>query len=92
MDASDPLRSELTRLRMVVAIDSAMMLSVLRLLSDEQLAKVSADFLEVCEGLSINALFSELDDQSIHASQKRRDWWIALVAELVSSRGIKPLD
>lgn len=90
MNEADSIRRELTSLRMVVAIDSAMTLSVLRLLKDDQLARVSVDFLEVCEGLSISALFSELDDHSIHASQKRRDWWIALVAELVSSRAIPP--
>ena len=82
------LESEIARLRMVVAIDSAMLLSVLRLTSADQLARASIDFLEVCEGLSIKALFSELGEQSIQASQQRRDWWIGLIAELVTDAAV----
>jgi hypothetical protein len=84
------LESEIARLRMVVAIDSAMLLSVLRLTSTDQLARASIDFLEVCEGLSIKALFSELGDQSLLASQQRRDWWIGLIAELVADAAVAP--
>jgi hypothetical protein len=84
------LESEIARLRMVVAIDSAMLLSVLRLTSADQLARASIDFLEVCEGLSTKALFSELGDHSLQASQQRRDWWIGLIAELVADAAVTP--
>jgi hypothetical protein len=84
------LESEIARLRMVVAIDSAMLLSVLRLTSADQLARASIDFLDVCEGLSIKALFSELGDTSIQAAQQRRDWWIGLITELVADAAVAP--
>jgi hypothetical protein len=88
MDKLDILQSEISSLRMVVAIDSAMLLSVMRRMSADQLAMASKDFLEVCEGLSIKALFSEMDDHSIQAAQKRRDWWIGLVAEVVANEAV----
>ena len=79
------IRAEIASLRMMVAIDSAMLLSVLRRMNTDQLALASKDFLEVCEGLSLRALFSELDDRTIQAAQSRRDWWIGLLAELVAA-------
>jgi len=88
MDPIAQLRADLTSLRMVVAIDSAMLLSVLRRMNEEQLAQASSDFLEVCEGLSISALFSEMEDRSLLAAQKRRDWWITLAAQLMADRGL----
>lgn len=88
MDQFEQLHSDIASLRMVVAIDSAMLLSVMRRMSVDQLAQASTDFLEVCEGLSIKALFSEMDDHSIQSSQKRRDWWIGLVAELVANQAL----
>jgi hypothetical protein len=88
MDSIAQLRTELTSLRMVVAIDSAMLLSVLRRMSPGQLGQSSTDFLEVCEGLSIKTLFSEMDDHAIQAAQKRRDWWIGLVSELVAEEAM----
>jgi hypothetical protein len=88
MDKLDILRSEISSLRMVVAIDSAMLLSVMRRMNADQLAMASKDFLEVCEGLSIKALFSEMDDHSIQSAQKRRDWWIGLVAEVVANEAV----
>lgn len=88
MDKLDLLRSEISSLRMVVAIDSAMLLSVMRRMSADQLAMASKDFLEVCEGLSIRALFSEMDDHAIQSAQKRRDWWIGLVAEVVANEAV----
>lgn len=84
MDTVNQLRTDLTSLRMVVAIDSAMLLSVLRRMRPDQLGQASADFLDVCEGLSIKTLFSEMDDHAIQAAQKRRDWWVGLVAELLT--------
>lgn len=84
MDTLTQLRTDLTSLRMLVAIDSAMLLSVLRRMSPEQLGQASTEFLEVCEGLSIKTLFSEMDDHAIQAAQKRRDWWIGLVTELLT--------
>lgn len=88
MDTITQMRSELTNLRMVVAIDSAMLLSVLRRMSPGQLGQASADFLEVCEGLSIKTLFSEMDDGAIQSAQKRRDWWIGLVTELLADEAM----
>jgi hypothetical protein len=88
MDSITQLRTELTSLRMVVAIDSAMLLSVLRRMNPVQLGQASTDFLEVCEGLSIKTLFSEMDDHAIQAAQKRRDWWIGLVSELVAEEAM----
>ncbi|MDO8384893.1 MAG: hypothetical protein Q7T13_00655 [Polaromonas sp.] len=88
MDKLDSLHSEISSLRMVVAIDSAMLLSVMRRMNADQLAMASRDFLEVCEGLSIKALFSEMDDHSIQSAQKRRDWWIGLVAEVVANEAV----
>jgi hypothetical protein len=88
MDTITQLRTDLTSLRMVVAIDSAMLLSVLRRMSPGQLGLASTDFLEVCEGLSIKTLFSEIDDHAIQAAQKRRDWWVGLVAELLTDEAI----
>lgn len=79
------IRTEIAKLRMTVAIDSAMLLSVLRRMDTQQLAHASTDFLEVCEGLSLRALFSELDDKTLQAAQSRRDWWIGLMAELLAS-------
>jgi hypothetical protein len=73
MDTITQLRTDLTSLRMVVAIDSAMLLSVLRRMSP---------------GLSIKTLFSEIDEQAIQAAQKRRDWWVGLVAELLTDEAI----
>ncbi|WP_294770508.1 hypothetical protein [uncultured Rhodoferax sp.] len=90
MDTITQLRTDLTSLRMVVAIDSAMLLSVLRRMSPEQLGLASTDFLEVCEGLSIKTLFSEMDDHAIQAAQKRRDWWIGLVTELLADEALSP--
>jgi hypothetical protein len=90
MDTVTQLRTDLTSLRMVVAIDSAMLLSVLRRMSPEQLGQASTDFLEVCEGLSIKTLFSEMDDHAIQAAQTRRDWWVGLVAELLSDEALAP--
>ncbi len=90
MDKLDILHSEISSLRMVVAIDSAMLLSVMRRMNADQLALASKDFLEVCEGLSIKALFSEMDDHSIQSAQKRRDWWIGLVAEVVANEAVAP--
>jgi hypothetical protein len=88
MDPTNQLRNDLTNLRMVVAIDSAMLLSVLRRMRPEQLAHASTDFLEVCEGLSIKTLFSELNDEAIQAAQKRRDWWVGLVSELLTEEAM----
>lgn len=88
MDKLDMLQSEISSLRMVVAIDSAMLLSVMRRMNGDQLALASKDFLEVCEGLSIKALFSEMDDHSIQSAQKRRDWWIGLLAEIVANDAV----
>jgi hypothetical protein len=88
MDKLDSLRSDISSLRMVVAIDSAMLLSVMRRMNADQLAMASKDFLEVCEGLSIKALFSEIDDHAIQSAQKRRDWWIGLVAEVVAGEAV----
>ncbi|MDR7307147.1 hypothetical protein [Rhodoferax saidenbachensis] len=88
MDTVSQLRTDLTSLRMTVAIDSAMLLSVLRRMRPEQLAQASTDFLEVCEGLSIKTLFSEMDDHAIQAAQKRRDWWVGLVAELLTDEAL----
>lgn len=76
--------TELNSLRMIVAIDSAMLLSVLRRMHPDELARVSTDFLQACEGLNIKTLYSEMDDEAIAAAQTRRNWWIGLVAELVS--------
>jgi hypothetical protein len=90
MDRFEMLHSEISSLRMVVAIDSAMLLSVMRRMNADQLAMASKDFLEVCEGLSIKALFSEMDDHAIQSAQKRRDWWIGLVAELVANEAVAP--
>ncbi len=70
---------------MVVATDSAMLLALLRLLNTQQLAQVSKDFLQACEGLSIQSLYSELDEAAVQEAQSRRDWWIGLVAELVAA-------
>jgi hypothetical protein len=84
------LQSELTDLRMTVAIDSAMLLSIVRRMSADQLAQTSTDFLEVCEGLSIKTLFSEMDDHALQAAQKRRDWWVGLVAELMTDAAMHP--
>ncbi|WP_152528782.1 hypothetical protein [Rhodoferax saidenbachensis] len=75
---------------MTVAIDSAMLLSIVRRMSADQLAQTSTDFLEVCEGLSIKTLFSEMDDHALQAAQKRRDWWVGLVAELVADAAMHP--
>lgn len=88
MDKLDTLHSEISSLRMVVAIDSAMLLSVMRRMNADQLAMASKDFLEVCEGLSIKTLFSEMDDHSILSAQKRRDWWIGLLAEIVANEAV----
>ena len=88
MDKLDTLHSEISSLRMVVAIDSAMLLSVMRRMNADQLAMASKDFLEVCEGLSIKTLFSEMDDLSIQSAQKRRDWWIGLLAEIVANEAV----
>jgi hypothetical protein len=88
MNSITQLRTELTSLRMLVAIDSAMLLSVLRRMSPEQLGQASTDFLEACEGLSIKTLFSEMDDQAIQAAYQRRDWWIGLVSELVAEEAM----
>ena len=85
MKPDSDVRAEIASLRMMVAIDSAMLLSVLRRMNTDQLALASKDFLEVCEGLSLRALFSELDDRTIQAAQSRRDWWIGLLAELVAA-------
>lgn len=90
MDTVTQLRADLTRLRMVVAIDSAMLLSVLRRMRPDQLGQASTDFLEVCEGLSIKTLFSEMDDDAIQAAQKRRDWWVGLLAELLADEVLTP--
>lgn len=90
MDKFSALQSDLASLRMVVAIDSAMLLSVLRRMNGDQMALAARDFLEVCEGLSIKALFSEMDDHTIASAQKRRDWWIGLVAELVAAEAVQP--
>lgn len=90
MDKLDTLHSEISSLRMVVAIDSAMLLSVMRRMNADQLAMASKDFLEVCEGLSIKTLFSEMDDHSIQSAQKRRDWWIGLLAEIVANEAVAP--
>ena len=90
MDKADALHSEISSLRMVVAIDSAMLLSVLRRMNGDQLALASKDFLEVCEGLSIKALFSEMDDHAIQSAQKRRDWWIGLLAQVVANEAVAP--
>lgn len=78
------VHAEVARLRMVVAVDSAMMLSILRRMTADELAISSQDFLQVCEGLNIRTLFSELDDASVQSAQSRRDWWIGLLAELVA--------
>lgn len=88
MDTVTQLRTDLTSLRMVVAIDSAMLLSTLRRMSPGQLGQASTDFLEVCEGLSIKTLFSEMDDLAIQAAQKRRDWWLGLVTELLADEAL----
>lgn len=88
MDKLDSLHSDIASLRMVVAIDSAMLLSVMRRMTADQLALASKDFLDVCEGLSIKALFSEMDDHAIQSAQKRRDWWIGLVAEVVANEAM----
>lgn len=88
MDKLDMLQSEIASLRMVVAIDSAMLLSVMRRMNGDQLALASKDFLEVCEGLNIKTLFSEMDDHSIQSAQKRRDWWIGLLAEIVANEAV----
>lgn len=88
MDTVTQLRTDLTSLRMVVAIDSAMLLSILRRMNPGQLGQASTDFLEVCEGLSIKTLFSEMDDHAIQAAQKRRDWWIGLVTELLADEAL----
>jgi hypothetical protein len=89
MNELERLQSEITGLRMVVAIDSAMLLSVMRRMSADHLARASKDFLEVCEGLSIKTLFSEMDDHAIQSAQKRRDWWIGLVAEVVANEAVR---
>ncbi len=88
MDTITQLRTDLTNLRMVVAIDSAMLLSVLRRMRPDQLGQASTDFLEVCEGLNIETLFSEMDDQALQAAHKRRDWWVGLVTELLSDEAL----
>jgi hypothetical protein len=84
MNSLDAVRKEISALRMVVAVDSAMTLAVLRRMSAEQIALASRDFLQACEGLNIRTLFSELDEASLQAAQERRNWWIGLVAELVA--------
>jgi hypothetical protein len=85
MKTDSDIRAEIASLRMTVAIDSAMLLSVLRRMHADQLALTSKDFLEVCEGLNLRALFSELDDKTVQTAQSRRDWWIGLLAELVAT-------
>lgn len=92
MDTVTQIRTDLTSLRMTVAIDSAMLLSVLRRMRPEQLTQASTDFLEVCEGLSIKTLFSEMDDDAIQAANKRRDWWVGLVAELLTDEALAQRD
>ena len=79
------IQTEISRLRMVVATDSAMLLALLRLLNSQQLAQVSKDFLQACEGLNIRSLYSDLDDAAVLEAQSRRDWWIGLVAEVVAA-------
>jgi phosphotransferase system IIB component len=86
------VHTEISRLRMVVATDSAMLLAVLRLLQPKQLAAVSQDFLQACEGLNTRSLYSELDDATVQEAQARRDWWIGLMAELVAENAGLPGD
>lgn len=78
-------QTEISRLRMVIATDSAMLLALLRLLNSQQLGQVSKDFLQACEGLNIRSLYSELDEAAVQEAQSRRDWWIGLVAEVVAA-------
>lgn len=84
MNSLDAIRKEISALRMVVAVDSAMTLALLRRMDADQMALASSDFLQACEGLNIRTLFSELDEASLLAAQDRRSWWIGLVAELVA--------
>ena len=84
MNSLDAIRKEMSALRMVVAVDSAMTLAVLRRMNADQVALASRDFLQACEGLNIRTLFSELDEASLLSAQERRNWWIGLVAELVA--------
>ena len=76
--------NDLSRLRMTVATDSAMLLSILSVLSADQLSVASKDFLQACESLHTRSLFSELDEGTYQEALCRRDWWVGLIAELIA--------
>jgi hypothetical protein len=78
------VHNEVSRLRIAVATDSAMLLSILRLLSPKQLSEASRDFLQACESLHIRTLYSELDEGTYEEALSRRDWWVGLIAELIA--------
>jgi len=77
----------------VVAIDSAMLLAILRRMNSKDLALLSQNFIEACEGINTQALFSENEDLALQSAQTRKDWWIGLLATLVAEEaGLKEND
>ena len=84
MTTNADLQTQIARLRMVVAIDSAMLLAILRRMNAKDLSLLSQNFIEACEGLNTQALFSENEDLALQSAQTRKDWWIGLLATLVA--------
>jgi len=83
------IQKAVASLRMVVAIDSAMLLSVVRRLSAYELKHTANEFLEAIEALNIKALFSEMDEEAIQSAHQRRDWWVGMIAGLVADRAVE---